>query len=169
MGEDKLIIARKELQKVIDLLNIKMGVLNIEVLFDKNGKPYIIEMAARNGGNMISQLLEMVTGIDFVKVTVEAAINNNKIELKDTQAKQYYSTYYLHTLEKGKFKEIIFADEIQGNIIQKVINKKYGDELDVFEGLDKTIGIIFLKFNSSEELKFKMKDIKQYINIQMIS
>ena len=100
-------------------------------------------MAARNGGHMISQLLEMATGVDFVKATVEAALNNNKIELKDTQAKQYYSTYYLHTLEKGKFKEIIFADEIQGNIIQKVINKKYGDELDVFEGLDKTIGIIF--------------------------
>ena len=134
--EEKLIIVRKELQKVIDLLKINIGVLNIEVLFDKNGEPYIIEMAARNGGNMISQLLEMVTGVDFVKVTVEAALNNNKIEVKDTQEKKYYATYYLHTFEKGKLKKIVFSDEIQGNIIQKVINKKYGDELDVFKGLD---------------------------------
>ena len=168
MGEEKLIIARKELQKVIDLLNIKMGVMNLEYVFEKNGKPYIIELAARNGGNRVSQLLKLGTGVDLVKVMVESAINN-KVEIKDTQAKKYYATYYLHTLEKGKLKDIVFADEIQGNIIQKVMNKKYGNELDVFEGLDKIIGIIFLKFNSSEEFKFKMKDIKQYINIQMIS
>ncbi|WP_253278943.1 ATP-grasp domain-containing protein [Psychrobacillus sp. FJAT-21963] len=168
MEEEKLKIVRNELQKVIELLKIKMGVLNIEVLFDKNGKPFIVEIAARNGGNMISQLLEMGTGVDLVRTTVEAALNNNEIKITDTLTKQYYSTYYLHTFEKGKLKDIIFKEEIQGNIIHKVINKKYGDGLDVFEGLNKTIGIIFLKFNSSEELKSKMKNIKQYIDIQMI-
>ncbi|MFF2755779.1 acetyl-CoA carboxylase biotin carboxylase subunit family protein [Psychrobacillus sp. NPDC058041] len=168
MEEEKLMIARKELQKVIDLLNINMGVLNIEVLFDNNGKPYIIEMAARNGGNMISQLLEIGTGIDFVKATVEAAMNN-KIEVKENQSKQFYSTYYLHTFENGKLKDIVYSDEIQEHIIQMVMNKKHGDDLSAFDGLDKTIGIIFLKFYSIEELKSKMKNIGQYIDIQMIS
>jgi len=167
--EERLVLVRKELQKVMKLLNIRSGVFNIEVLFDRNGEPYIIEMAARNGGHMISQLLELATGVDFVKATIEAALNNNEIEIKDKQEQNYYATYYLHSFEKGKLKDIVFSDEIQGNIINKVINKKYNDQIELFKGLDKIVGIIFLMFNSSEELKSKMMNMKQHIDIQLIS
>lgn len=167
--EERLMLVRKELQKVIDLLNISRGVFNIEVLFDRNGELYIIEMAARNGGHMISQLLEMATGVNFVKATVEAALNNDKLEINDRQLENYFTNYYLHSFEKGKLNEIVFSDEIQENIIQKVINKKYGDQIEIFQSLDKIVGIVFLKFSSSEELKYKMKNIKQYIDIQLIS
>ena len=167
--EERLILVRKELQKAIDLLMINRGVLNVEVLFDRDGELYIIEMAARNGGNMISQLLEMVTGVDFVKATVEAALNSNKIKVKHTEEKKYCATYYLHTFEKGKLKEIVFSDEIQENIIRKVINKKSADQIEVFKGLNNIVGIIFLKFNNKEELDFKMKNMKHYIDIQLIS
>lgn len=166
--EERLMLVRKELQKVIDLLNISRGVFNIEVLFDRNGELYIIEMAARNGGHMISQLLEMATGVNFVKATVEAALNNDKLEINDRQLENYFTNYYLHSFEKGKLNEIVFSDEIQENIIQKVINKKYGDQIEIFQSLDKIVGIVFLKFSSSEELKYKMKNIKQYIDIQLI-
>lgn len=169
IDEERLVLVRKELQKVINLLNISRGVFNIEVLFERNGEPYIIEMAARNGGHMISQLLEIATGVDFVKATLEAALNNNEIEIKDRQEQNYYATYYLHSFEKGKLKDIVFSDEIQGNIINKVINKKYNDQIEIFKGLDKVVGIVFLKFSSSDELKSKMKNMKQHIDIQLIS
>jgi len=165
--EEKLEIVRKELQKVIDLLNIKMGVLNLDVVFDQNGRPFIIEMAARNGANRVSQLLEMATGVNLVKVIVDAAVNNLVIEVKDIITPKYYSTYYLHSLEKGTFNKIIFSDEIKDNIIQKVMYRKLGDEIDGFDGLDKIIGILLLEYSSFEELNSKMKNMKSYIDIQI--
>lgn len=165
--EAKLVLVREKLQKVMDLLEIKAGVLNVEVMFDKNDEPYIIEIAARNGGNMISELIEMITGVDLVEVTVETALNNMELEISNTPSDVYYSTYYLHSFEEGKLNCINFKNEIQGNIINKVINKEHGDEIEVFDGLNKVIGIIFLKYSSLEELNFKMKNMNHYIEIQM--
>jgi len=166
--EEKLELVRKEFQKVIDLLKIEMGPLNIEVLFDKSGKLYIIEIGPRNGGNMIPKLLEMTTGVNLVKATVEAALGNKYIDIGHTPADMYYSTYYLHSFEKGILKQIVFNDEIEGNIIKKVINKEYGEEIEVFDGLNKVIGVIFLKYSSFEEMKYKMNNMEQYIDIQLM-
>lgn len=168
LEEEKLNIIRQQLQVAIDLLKISTSILNIEVMFDKNDKPYIIELAARNGGNMISQLLEIATGVDLVKVTVEAAINNSKFVINNIPKDTYYSIYYLHSYKKGILKNITFNVGIQDNIIDKVINKKNGEEIEVFDGLNKTIGILFLKFKSLEELKNKMKNMEKYINIQLV-
>lgn len=165
--EKKLDSVRNELQKVIDLLNINMGVLNLDVVFDQNGKPYIIEMAARNGANRVSQLLEMATGVNLVKVIVDAAVNNPVVIVKDFKTPKYYSTYYLHSLEKGTLKKIILSEEIKGNIIHKVMYRKQGDEIDGFDGLDKIIGILLLEYRSFEELNSKMKNMKSYIDIQI--
>ncbi|SDO00862.1 Carbamoylphosphate synthase large subunit [Psychrobacillus sp. OK028] len=167
MEEEKLSIVRNELQKVIDCLNINMGVLNFDVVFNQNGNPFIIEMAARNGANRVSQLLKVATGVDLVKVIVEATVNNFVIRMEDSKYPKYYATYYLHSLEKGVLNNIKFSDEINGNIIDKVMYRERGDEIDGFDGLDKIIGIILLEFEFYEELKFKMNNIKHYIDIQI--
>ena len=169
IAEEKQVVVRNELQKVIDLLKINMGALNIEVIFDKNEKLYIIEMGPRNGGNMIPELLEMVTGVNLIKATVEAALDNKKINVAYTKSNLFYSTYILHSPEKGKLKGIDFKDEIQGNIVDKIIYKKLGEEVEVFDGSNKAIGIIFLKYSNLEELKYKTENMNQYIDIKVMS
>lgn len=166
--EEKQVVVRNELQKVIDLLKINRGALNIEVMFDKNGKLYIIEMGPRNGGNMIPELLKMVTGVDLVKATVEVALDNKKINVGYTPSNVYYSTYILHSSQNGKLKCVDFKDEIQGNIIDKVVYKELGEEVEVFDGSNKAIGIIFLKYSSLVELKYKTKHMEQFIDIQVM-
>ncbi|KQL33386.1 acetyl-CoA carboxylase biotin carboxylase subunit family protein [Psychrobacillus sp. FJAT-21963] len=168
--EEKLDLVRKELQKVISLLEIKVGALNIEVMFSKDGKLYIIEMGPRNGGNMIPQLLEIITGVNLVKATVEAALGNNKdINVGySPQTNSYFSTYILHSSKKGILKNIIFTNEIQRNIINKFIFKELNEEVDIFDSSNKAIGIIFLEYSSLEELNQKMKNMNQYIEVQVM-
>lgn len=169
LEEEKLLIVRKKLQKLISLLEIEMGVLNIEVMFDEKEKPYIIEIGPRNGGNMISELLETATGVDLVKFTVELALDNQHIDIAYIPTEVYYSTYYVHSFKKGRFEKLILKKNIKENIIKKVIYKKYGEEIEMFDGLNKVIGIIFLKYNSFEELKYKMKNMDEYIEVQTTS
>ena len=169
MGNEKIAQVRKEIQRVIDLLEIKVGVLNIDVLFDKNEKPYIIEINARNGGNMVSELLKTATGIDLIGLSVEMALNNKNLDLPETINYTCYSTYYLRSFKKGKLKSINYNDEIEKNIIDKVIYKEYGEEIEAFDGLDKVIGIVLLEYNNLDELKYKMDNMDKYIGIKMSS
>jgi len=136
VDDSKLACVQDKIQKVIDILNIKTGVLNIDVLIDKNNKPYIIEMAARNGGNMISELLEITTGLNLVEVTVEMALNKKNFEIPLLETDLYYSTYYLHSFEKGKLENITFKDEIKDNITKaiKKLTIDYRDDLCSTQG-----------------------------------
>lgn len=166
--EEQLNIVRTELQRVIDILDIKMGALNIEVMFGKDDKLYIIEMGPRNGGNMIPNLLKMITEVDLVKTTIEVALGNHNVNIQHDHREVFYSTYVLHSPNKGKLKDIIIKDDINNNILHKVIYKEKGSEIDTFNGADKALGIIFLKFNSLEEQKMKMTEMDRYIDIQLV-
>lgn len=162
-------LIRDELQKLINLLQIDMGAFNIEVMFDKNGKLYFIEIGPRNGGNMIPELLELITGVDLVKATVEVALNNKEISLEYYPSEVFYSTYVLHSSKNGKLKNIVFKEEIQKNIIKKVMFKELKDEVEVFDKSNKLIGIIFLKYSSLNEMKYKMNNMNEFIDIEVLS
>ncbi|MFF2755777.1 acetyl-CoA carboxylase biotin carboxylase subunit family protein [Psychrobacillus sp. NPDC058041] len=169
MEDEKINLVREELQKIINLLQIEFGALNIEVMFSKDGDLYIIEMGPRNGGNLIPQLLETITGVNLVKATVEAALGNkeNINIVYSYPQNSFFSTYILHSSKKGRLKNIILEEEIQKCISNKIIFKKTNDEIDIFDNANKAIGIIFLQFSSLEELNFKMKNMNQYIKIQV--
>lgn len=167
LDNKKVEIIRNELQRLIHLLKIKSGPFNIEVILGKDEKPYIIEMAPRNGGNLIPNLLEMATGIDTVKLTIETALGNkiNILPLFDSDV--CYATYALHSQKEGKLVSIHHHKEIRGNIVKQVLFKEKGAIIEPFNGADKTIGFIFLKFHDLEELKNKMENMNQYIDIEL--
>ena len=124
-------------------------------MFDKSDNLYFIEMGPRNGGNMIPDLLLIATGEDMIAATVESAMGN---EYKFNNAKnknKCIATYVLHSSKDRYFQYIKFKNDIEDKIIKKVMYKKKGDPVQYFDGSNKAIGIIFLKFNNEEEmLKF---------------
>ena len=157
-----------EIQRVIDLLDIKMGALNLELMFSTDGKLYIIEIGPRNGGNMIPDLLEIATGVDLIAATVEASIGNYNLKLKEQNEKKFYSTYVIHSSVDGKLDYITYADEIKDNIVKEVMYKSLGDKVEVFNGANKALGIVFLKYDSIEELKYKMENINKLIKVKVV-
>lgn len=157
-----------EVQRVIEILDIKMGALNLELMFDTNGKLYIIEIGPRNGGNMIPDLLEMATGIDLIEATVEASIGNYNLELEQKNEEKFYSTYVIHSSVDGKLDDITYTDEIKDNIVKEVRYKSSGDKVEVFNGANKALGIVFLKYDSIDDLKYKMENMNKFIKVKVI-
>lgn len=169
LDDGKSQLARAEIQKVIDILGIEFGALNIDIVFDTNEQPYIIEINARNGANMVSELLEKATNVNLVGLSVEMAMNNVKHDFPELATETFYATYYLRTYQKGRLECIGFDREIKKNIIKKVMYKSCGDEVEPFDGLDKIIGILLLKFKDLDELKRKMKHMDRYIDVKVLS
>ncbi|WP_223701119.1 ATP-grasp domain-containing protein [Sutcliffiella deserti] len=165
VSDERIAQINKEVQRVVDLLEIKLGGFNLEIIFDKQGSLHLIEMGPRNGGNMIPDLLKMITGVDLVAATIDAAIGLDTIELPHTNKQLYFATHNLHTSKSGIYKGIRINKEIENKIVKKVIYKKIGDTVQYFNAANNAIGIIFLKFESVEEMHNLMERTEQWINV----
>ncbi|NLJ99910.1 MAG: ATP-grasp domain-containing protein [Clostridia bacterium] len=162
---DRIERSKQEIQGLVDLLGIRFGGFNIEIMFDNRDKPYLIEVGPRSGGNMIPDLLSMITGVDLVAATVEAALGNSCMSLNYCEKENYYSTYVLHTSKNGILKGIVFDGEIEGKILKKVIYKKEGDTVQYFDGANRAIGIVFLKFDSMDQMLDMMDHADKWIKV----
>ncbi|MEQ8155834.1 MAG: ATP-grasp domain-containing protein [Clostridiaceae bacterium] len=152
-------------QRVVDLLDIKFGGFNLELMFDNTDKLYLIEMGPRNGGNMIPDLLNMITGVDLVAATVEAALGNNNIQLGHGHQQVCYATHNMHARRNGIFKGIEFGSKLQKCITKKITYKKPGDTVEFFDGANKAIGIVFMKFSSVGEMLDVIDNINKLIDV----
>ena len=63
-----------ELQRWLKLLNCGTGLYNVESRLCKDGRPYIMEVSPRAGGNRIAELQRIGTGIDLIEAEVLKAL-----------------------------------------------------------------------------------------------
>lgn len=146
---------RDELQRVVNALDIRFGELNIELILDKDDHVHFLELGPRAGGNMIPIQLSDAFGIDLVRANVQAAMGERP-DFLDQEVKSLpgcYMHYVLHSYEAGTFHGIEIADQIKKNVYRQVIYKKEGDRMEVFDGAGKALGILFLHFDTVEEME----------------
>lgn len=155
---------KKTLQTMVDKLGVTAGAMNVELLIDKSGRVWPIDVGPRNGGNMIPDILGLIFGVDVVEMSVKAAMGI-KVDVVPENGEPYYATHNLHSSRNGTFEEIRFSDELKPYIVRKCIYKKPGDSVEYFDNAGKALGIIFFKFNKKEEMHKILADINNYIEI----
>lgn len=136
-------IVHRELQRLITMLEIRFGEMNIELLLDKENNVHFLELGPRAGGNMIPLQLSDIWGVDLVKANIQAAMGINP-QLALNEQSGCYFTYVLHSLQNGIFKKVEYSDEILPFIYRKVIYKKEGEKVEAFDGAGKAVGILFI-------------------------
>ena len=158
-----------ELQRIVSALDIRFGELNIEIILDKNDQIHFLELGPRAGGNMIPIQLSDAFGIDLVKANVQAAMGE-KPDFLDKPVKELpgcYMHYVLHSYEAGTFQGIEIDDSISKNVYRKVIYKKEGDPVEVFDGAGKALGIIFLHFDTIGQMNDFCDRYNELIKIKL--
>lgn len=74
---------KKIVFRALDSLMIEYGASHSEIKIDHSGNIKVIEIGARGGGDCIcSNLVELSTGIDFVKAVIDVALGNKPIIMK---------------------------------------------------------------------------------------
>ena len=144
-----------ELQRIVTALDIRFGELNIEIILDKDDNVHFLELGPRAGGNMIPIQLGDAFGIDLVKANVQAAMGEKPDFLSHhvNALPGCYMHYVLHSYIAGTFEGIEIDEQIAKNVYRKVIYKNPGDKVEVFDGAGKALGIIFLHFDTMEEME----------------
>lgn len=142
---------RDELQRIVTLLGINFGEMNIEIILDRNDNVHFLELGPRAGGNMIPLQLSDAYGVDLIKANVAAAMGiEPELTLKEQPG--CYMHYVLHCYKDGFFEDIKFSPEVEKFIYRKVIYKQSGDGVELFDGAGKALGIIFLHFDTVEQM-----------------
>lgn len=156
---------KETLQRMVDKLGIRCGAMNVELVVDKQGRVWPIDVGPRNGGNMIPDLLGMIFGVDIVEMTIKAAMGQ-PIDMKvEKNSSVYYATHNLHSTKNGVYKDILFSPELETYIIKKSLYKKAGDIIEYFDNAAKALGIIFMKFDNAEQMQRILGNIYEHIDI----
>ena len=157
----------REVQKIVTLLKLCSGAINIEIMIDSAENIFVMEIGPRNGGNFVPQITRYATGIDFVKMTVDAAIGGVVDCPKFNPDSRFYSYYAIHSKSGGRLDSIQIDESLKQNILEKHVFCKPGDIIKAFHGSNATLGILLLKFDSEEKMSYVYKNIEKYIRINI--
>ena len=156
----------RELQRLITMLKIKFGELNIEVLFDRDDKAHFLEVGPRAGGNMIPIQLSDAFGVDLVEANIAAAMGCDP-ELRIHEKPGCFFTYVLHSHVDGILEGVDFSEEIAGKVYRKALYKKPGDKVEAFDGAGKAIGIVFMHADTEREMNDICSGLDELIRVRV--
>ena len=157
-----------EIQRLLTMLDMKTCTYNFDMRIDKDYNVYLMEIAPRDGGNYIPQMIQYATGIDLVECSVRAAMGMPIEGDFTVQPHGFYAYYAVHSLEDGVLKEVQIREDVQKkHILENHIVKKPGDQIFAFTGANTTLGILLMKFDSLEQMLELMDHSEKWIEVKM--
>ena len=155
-----------EIQRLITLLNLKTVVYNIEVRVAPNGKPYIMELTPRGGGNRLCEMLRYATGVDMITAITRAMVGDPILEpIEQKPYNGHWAEIILHADESGVFDHLELSKDLPAEIVEEDLWVEKGDKVDSFEGANNAIGTLVLKFQTAEELEKAITNQRNWLKV----
>lgn len=155
-----------EIQRLITLLNLKTCVYNIEVRVAPNGKPYIMELTPRGGGNRLCEMLRYATGVDMITAITRAMVGDlisEPIEQKPYNG--HWAEIILHADKDGVFDHLEISKDLPAEVVEEDLWVEKGDKVESFEGANNAIGTLVLKFQTAEELEKAITNQRNWLKV----
>lgn len=155
-----------EIQRLITLLNLKTVVYNIEVRVAPNGKPYIMELTPRGGGNRLCEMLRYATGVDMITAITRAVVGDPILDpIEQKPYNGHWAEIILHADKDGVFDYLEIDKNLPAEVVEKDLWVEKGDKVESFEGANNAIGTLVLNFNSAEELEYAITHQKEWLKV----
>lgn len=159
---------RKELQRLLSLLNMKTSVFNIETRVASNGKPYIMECTPRGGGNRLCEMLRYATGVDLITAQVRAAVGDCVEGVEQQPYNGHWAEIILHADKDGIFSNLEIASDLPAKVVERDLWVKKGDNVKAFHGANDAIGTLVLQFTNEQDLESVLRSQSQWIKVNVI-
>lgn len=168
MPEDVQDKVHSEIQRLLSMLHMGSSAYNFDIRIDRDYNVYLMEVAPRNGGNYIPDVIKHATGVDLVESAVKAAMGD-KIEFPVMKTDRGYWSYFaVHSLESGILDKVKIDPFVEkNNVIESHIIKKHGDQVSTFTGANTTLGCLIMKFSSMEEMLEMMDCSEKWIEVAL--
>ena len=177
-GSETLAKLRDYSERIARELNLVDGILHIQYIEKPDGTPIIIEICRRPPGDLYIKFVKYATGIDYPKFIVMAETGEDISGIKDVPTQGFWLRHCIMADRQagdtspasdkrcqGIVRDVTFAPEIQGNIVEKFLWYKPSDV--VADKLTYKAGIVFFKFDTLEEMAGKTARMTDLARIEL--
>lgn len=154
-----------EIQRLLTALNMKTSTYNFDMRIDKDYNVYLMEVAPRDGGNYIPDVIKYATGVDLVECSVKAAMGERIDTSSFGEPKGFYSYFAVHSLKDGILDKVEFTEEGKKHILEDHLVKHPGDEIVAFTGANTTLGCLIMTFDSFEQMVHMMDHSEEWCKV----
>ena len=167
-----LAMLREYSERIAQELHLVDGILHIQYIERADGIPVIIEICRRPPGDLYIKFVKYATGIDYPKFIVLAETGEDISGIADVPTQGFWLRHCIMAdcqagdtlvtsdaspasdkLCEGIVRDVTFAPEIQGNIVEKFLWYKPGEVIT--DKLTYKAGIVFFKFDTLAEMQDK--------------
>ncbi len=170
LSAGQVALLKSEVQGLVTNLDLRFGEMNLEVIFGKDGKPYIIELGGRAGGNMLPLQLQDVSGVDLTKASVCCAMGDFDCDV-DFDPKpgtgNAIATLVLHARRDGRFKGVRVDAMLERYVYRSLLFVRENERVEKFVNGSKALGILFLRFPSAEVMRGLLEDVSGLVSIDV--
>ena len=171
-SDKTLAMLREYSERIAQELHLVDGILHIQYIERADGTPVIIEICRRPPGDLYIKFVKYATGIDYPKFIVLAETGEDISGIADVPTQGFWLRHCImadcqagDTLVtsdaspasdkqcQGIVRNVTFAPEIQGNIVEKFLWYKPGEVIT--DKLTYKAGIVFFKFDTLAEMQDK--------------
>lgn len=154
-----------EIQRLITLLGLKTAVFNIEVRVGTNGKPYIMELTPRGGGNRLCEMLRYATGVDMITAITRAIVGDTPETIDQQPYNGCWAEVILHADSDGEFVDLEIDNSLPAEVVERDLWVKPGDKVHGFEGANDAIGTLVLKFDNQTDLEEALANQSDWLKV----
>lgn len=158
-----------EIQRLVTLLNLKTSIYNIETRVGVNGKPYIMEMSPRGGGNRLAEMERLISGNDMIEAAVCNALNIPIMPFKHRDVNGYWTEIVLHSdaETEGRFAGIEISPRMK--MYQQYLDLyiKQGKTVRPFSCANDAIGTLVMNFPDKETMDWALVHQPKWIKIKL--
>lgn len=154
-----------EIQRLITLLHMGTCTYNLDMRIDKDYNVYLMEIAPRDGGNYIPQIIKYATGEDLVEYSIKATMGEPIKKDGFGKPQGYYAYFAVHSLTDGVLDRIEYRSDVKDLILENHVIYNKGDRIKAFTGANTTLGCLLMKFDSMEQMLNMMDHSEEWINV----
>lgn len=154
-----------EIQRLIDLLGLRDGALNFDVMVDTAQRIHLMEVGPRSGGNMIPEVIQLATGVDLAGCAVDAALGLDCSALTQIECQGCYASAVLHAERAGIFERLTVNPALER--VDQHLFVQPGRPVQAYEGSHCSLGLMILRFSDPATMLAHMDHLRDDVRVHL--
>jgi biotin carboxylase len=144
------------------------GPVNFDALIRPDGTPFLIEMAARNGGNYLCHMIARQTGVDLMAAAVEIALDQDwKLPSAPVVEPRWHASWVLYSGKSGVLHSLELDSEIAPHVVEFHPHAMPGTVVSSFKKAGDSLGVVILRFDSLCQMDEMMPHMNRWCRVKM--
>lgn len=166
VSESAVLEIVRVLERMAAILSLRPGILHVQFIVSRHGRPIIIEICRRPPGDLYVNLVRHATGVDYASCIVRAACGLDFRACARSIAEQRFITRHcIMTSHNGVVQDVVVAPELRKRVVDELVWWQPGDVVEDY--LVQKLGIVFVEFDSAIQMREQSPGLQETMKAVM--